>query len=187
MTSPLRILAQSVPPPAKKEENVSPELKTAQDRHRKAGFARNQAEAAYKQAVKEHGANSEEAKGAKEALGKAQAEVEAAQKEVSTLLKSKPTAKADKSASTPQKKAGEKGSAKTDKPAQTGVKKGESEKDILYRFEIIEERVIEFKIDEKVLKDLEKRIKDLLRQTEPKNHGEMLRRSSFRTMEMMRK
>lgn len=76
----------------------SPEVAEARAKAAQAGYERNRAEAAYNQAKKDHGADSAQAKSAKEALEKAQADVEKAQGELRDALK----LNSPKSASKPQ-------------------------------------------------------------------------------------
>jgi len=65
--------------PAASQPKVKTEL---EQRYDEAGYARNRAELAYKNAVKEHGKDSSEAKAAHETLTKAQTEVEAIQEKL---------------------------------------------------------------------------------------------------------
>jgi len=65
----------------------NPEIKAAEQRVDQAGYARNQKEAIYKQAVKDHGADSAQAVTAKAELTQAQAEVEKQQGELRKLFK----------------------------------------------------------------------------------------------------
>jgi len=90
MTPPILFPNSSSPSSAPTE---SPEVQTAQEAYRQAGFTRNRAEQAHTQAVKDHGDDSPEAKAAKADLVRAQKDVEAKQKELSKALGLKPAPK----------------------------------------------------------------------------------------------
>jgi len=99
MTPPLRVPATVTPPPPAPE---SPEIQAARQANDKAGYERNGAEAAYKQAVKDHTADSPEAKSAKAALDQAQAKVESTQADLKKALKLPQVAKVAPTKAPPQ-------------------------------------------------------------------------------------
>jgi hypothetical protein len=75
-------MADPIQPEAPATAASQPQPETELDkRYKEAGYARNRAELNYKNVVKEHGEDSEEAKAAHNVLNKAQEEVEKIQKE----------------------------------------------------------------------------------------------------------
>lgn len=117
MTPPLRVPVTGTSPQPAPE---SPEIQAARQANDKAGYERNGAEAAYKQAVKDHGADSAEAKSAKVILDRAQAKVESTQADLRKALKLPKVAKAAPAkaqAPAPEKSAGNDNSGNAEKAA----------------------------------------------------------------------
>ncbi len=118
MTPPRVPAAPATPAPDCSQE--SPEVQQARKAVEQAGYTRNGAEATYKAAVKDHGADSPEAKAAKTELDKAQAKVENAQADLRAVLKlpqGKKSAAPTKTASAPSP---QKNSGNGSKPVVTG-------------------------------------------------------------------
>jgi hypothetical protein len=163
----------ATPPPAAQ----NPVLSETEKRYRDAGYARNRAELVYKTAVKDHGADSAEAKDAKKTLDKANKEVETLQKEMQGPKKT------EKSNPKPAKNVEKK--PEPEKAPSTEPKAPEAPPKGTYIIEhVYEERIIRLDkyIDPKKLeqfrKEFEKRLKEL--EITPPNNGEMLlRRSQF--------
>jgi hypothetical protein len=170
------VSASSPTPPAAAQNTV---ISEDEKRYRKAGFTRNRAEANYRQAVKDHGPDSAEAKEAHQRLEEAQKVVEDIQKE--WKQPKKPTKPSPKPAPKPPEK--------KDPPKPQSLPNSE-------RAEIKGEYLIETYHEERIMKiiDLKKLLKDnkkleeiikrflkdhkKLQQISPPPNGEMLFRSA---------